>query len=108
MYKLFKWLIVLAFVGLLLGLGSYAVAWLKVGSFMGPMKPLSNRNTSFAFQGVDELNGRRFVWVIKYSASRLPRVRQATFYVSPTGDMVATYPANLDRSIEAWEKTRLP
>ena len=108
MYRLFKWLIVLAFVGLLLGLGSFAVAMLKVGSFMGPMKPLSNRNTSFAFQGVDELNGRRFVWVIKYSASRLPRVRQATFYVSPTGDMVATYPANLDRSIEAWEKTRLP
>jgi hypothetical protein len=108
MYKLFKWLMVLAFVGLLLGLGSYAVAWLKVGSFIGPTKPLSSRSVSFAFQGVDELNGRRFVWVIKYSASRLPRVRQATFYVSPTGDMVATNPANLDRMIEAWEKTRLP
>ncbi len=53
MYKLFKWLIVLAFVGLLLGLASYAVAWLKVGSFIGQTKPLSSRSVSFAFQGVD-------------------------------------------------------
>ena len=108
MRKLFKWLVVLAFVVLLLSLGSCAAAWFEVGRFAGPMKPLTGQSVSFAFDGVDELNGRRFVWVIEYSSSKLPGVRRARFYVSPTGDMVAVIPRDLDRHIEAWEKTQLP
>ena len=108
MYKLVKLVVVLAFVGLLLGLGSYAVAILKVGSYLGPMKPLTGHDTHFAFDGVDALNGKRFVWVIEYRNSKLPAVRQARFYVSPTGDILAVVPRDLDRHIEAWEKTKLP
>ena len=108
MYKLFKLLVVLAFIGMLLSLGSYAVARLKVGSYMGPMKPLSGHSVSFAFDGVDALNGRRFVWIVDYRNSKLSGVRRATFYVSPMGDMIATVPADLDRRIDAWEKRQLP
>ena len=108
MYKLFKLLIVLAFVGLLLGLGSYAAANLKVGSFLGPMKPLTGHDMHFEFDGVDALNGKRFVWVVEYRNSKLPNVRQARFYVSPTGDILAVVPKDLGRYIEAWEKTQLP
>ena len=108
MYKFFKLLIVAGFIGLLLTLGSFAVARLKVGTYMGPMKPMTGLTTSFAFDGVDEINGRRFVWVIEYTSSKLPGVSRARFYVSPTGDMVATIPRDLGRRIEAWEKTQLP
>ena len=108
MYKLFKILLIAGFIGLLLTLGSFAAVRLKVGTYMGPMKPMTGPSTSFAFNGVDELNGRRFVWVVEYTRSKLPGVSRAKFYVSPTGDMLATIPRDLGRRIEAWEKTQLP
>jgi hypothetical protein len=107
-YRLFKWLVTLAFVALLLSLGSYAVARLKVGSYVGPMKPLTGHSTHFAFDGVRELNGRRFVWVVDYRSSKMPGVSRAKFFVSPTGDLISVIPRDLDRHIEAWEKTQLP
>ncbi|UCG85892.1 MAG: hypothetical protein JSW71_18595 [Gemmatimonadota bacterium] len=108
MYKLFKVLVVLGFICGLLTAGSYAGARVTVGKFLGSAPPLAGRSSSFSFAGVEELGNRRLVWIIDYATSQLPGVRRATFYVSPTGDLIATVPADLDVRLNAWQRSREP
>jgi hypothetical protein len=107
-FRAIKWILVLAFVGTLLSGASYAAARVAVGKIVGPNPPLSGRTVEFSFRGVEELAGNPRAWVVTYAASRLPGVRGATFYVSPTGKLLSTRPADLSRRIEAWEKARQP
>jgi hypothetical protein len=108
MYKLFKWLLVLAFAFGLAAGASYAAARVTVGKFVGPRPPLSGRTMEFSFGGVERLPGNPRAWVITYRNSQLPGVRQALFYVSPTGKLLTALPADLDVRLEAWAKSQEP
>lgn len=108
MFKLIKWLFLLAFVATLLSGASYAAARFRVGQMVGSTPPLSGRTIGFAFTGVENLSGKPRVWVFTYRSSELPGVRGAKVYVSPTGKLIATVPADLGRRIEAWEKSKEP
>jgi hypothetical protein len=106
--KIFKWLLVLAFVSSLLAGGSYAAARVTVGKFVGSKPPLSGRTTTFSFGGVQKLRGNPRVWVVTYSRSELPGVPRATFYVTPTGKLIAVDPPDLDVRLETWYKSQEP
>jgi len=108
MHKLFKLLVVLGFICGLLVAGSYAGALVTVGKFVGSSPPLESQASSFSFTSVKAAGNRRLVWVFDYNTSKLPGVRRATFYVSPTGGLIATIPADLDSRLTAWERSREP
>jgi len=108
MSKLFKWLLVLSFAATLLAGGSYAAARVTVGKFVGTKPPLSGRTVTFSFGGVEHLRGNPPAWIVSYRRSQLPGVQQATFYVSPTGKLIAVDPADLDVRLEAWAKSQEP
>jgi len=114
MAKVFKLLLLLAAVGGLLTAGSYAGARFTAGKITGAKPPLSNRSIYFQgwrpprFEGVASLPGTPRAWVIHYDRTQLPGIRRATIYVSPTGQLIATVPRDLDTRIEAWERAQEP
>jgi hypothetical protein len=107
-FKLIKWLFLLAFVGTLLSSASYAAARLRAGQIVGSNPPLSGRTVDFAFKGVEDLTGNPRAWVVTYRSSQLPGVRGAKVFISPTGKLIGTVPPDLGRRIEAWERSREP
>jgi hypothetical protein len=107
-YKLFKGLAALGFICTLLAAGSYAGTHVTAGRILGPSRPLTNRASSFSFAGVEQVNDRRFVWIVHFAASRLPGVKRATLYISPTGRLLAMRPPDLDARLDAWERSRNP
>jgi hypothetical protein len=114
MARFFKILLLLAAVGGLLTAASYAGARFTAGKVTGTKPPLSERTIHFQgwrppkFAGVETLPGTPRAWVIHYARTRLPGVRRATIYVSATGKLIATVPADLDDRIEAWERAQEP
>ena len=108
MFIWIKRLLILSFVVGILAAGSFAGARLKAGQILGNERPLGGRTSAFAFMGAEDLAGNPRVWVFSYSTSRLPGVSEATIYVTPTGRVVATRPANLPDLVEAWERSLEP
>ncbi len=108
MRKILKWLFLAAFVAGLGAAGSYAGARLNAGKLLGSKPPLTGRTVQFAFEGVPDLPGTPRAWIFTYPVSRLPGVRSATIYVSITGGIIATKPANLDQLIDVWERSQEP
>lgn len=107
-FRLIKWLIVLAMVGAGLAAASYAGARFTAGRMLGPQPPLSGRTVQFEYKGVEELPGKPRAWVFTYTRSQLPGVRSARIYVTPTGKLITTRPRDLDRRLDAWAKAQEP
>ena len=107
-FRLIKWLIVLAMVGAALTAASYAGARFTAGRLLGPEPPLSGRTVQFVYKGVEQLPGKPRAWVFTYTQSSLPGVRSARIYVSPTGKLIAIRPRDLDRRLDAWAKAQEP
>jgi len=108
MDRLFKGLLVVALIGGGFGVYSYLGARITAGKLVGSNPPMGDRTIEFAFDGVPELAGQPRAWVVTYTSSRLPGVRTVRIYVSPTGTLLATRPADLDTRLDAWEKSRQP
>jgi hypothetical protein len=106
--KLVKLLLLLLAVGALLGLTSYVGARATAGKLVGSDPPLTKRSITFAYQGVPDLPGRPRAWVIHYDRTRLPGIRRATIYVSPTGALITTKPKDLATRIEAYRRSLEP
>ena len=108
MKRLIKLVFVLALVSAVLAGMSYAGAGIKAGTFLGSNTPVGDRQIKFDYEGVRGLPGRPKAWVVTYRSSQLPGTPIVQIFVSPTGRIIATRPADLDRRVEAWEKSRLP
>lgn len=108
MWRLLKWLFVLLLVAGALVAMSYAGARATTRQFLGRDPPVSNRAITFAYQGVPSLPGKPRAWVITFRGTRLRGVPRAVIYVSLTGKLITTVPADLDQRIEAWEKAQEP
>ncbi len=108
MKKLIKLIFLLAVIGAVLAGMSYAGAGIKAGTFLGSKAPVGDRQIKFDYEGVRNLPGRPKAWVVTYRSSQLPGTPFVQIFVSPTGRVIATRPPDLDRRVEAWEKTSLP
>lgn len=108
MARLFKWLVVIAFVGGALTTASYAGARFTAGRFLGPKAPVSRRTDQFAFEGVTGLPGKPRAWVFTYRASEMPGIKAVQIFVSPTGRLLATVPGDLDIRLDAYERSLEP
>jgi hypothetical protein len=108
MRRALKWLFVLLLIGAALMAMSYAGARATAGKVVGSNPPLFERVIELNYRGVEDLPGTPRAWVISFDRTRLPETRRAVIYVSLTGKLIATRPADLDRRLEAYEKAREP
>lgn len=108
MRRVLKWLFTLLLIGCALAAMSYAGARATAGKLLGSDPPVSQRRIVFNYRGVDQLPGRPRAWVITYGSTRLPDVPRVAIYVSPTGKLIATRPADLSRRLEAYQRSLQP
>lgn len=108
MGRIVKWLVVLSAVGVAVTLASYAGAMLTAGKLLGPAPPLTSRTVQLAFEEVNHMPGEPPAWVFTYQASQLPGVTSARVFVSPTGKLMGTLPADLESRLENYQRSRMP
>lgn len=85
-----------------LGTASYAGARLTAGKLVGPNPTgLGPLETQFAYAGIPTLPTRPRAWVLAYPAARQFGRRGAEIYVSVTGRLLGTRPADLADRLEA-------
>lgn len=95
-------LFLLLVIAVALGGASYAGARFTAGRLVGPdSRSLGPLTARFAFDGVSDLPARPKAWVLAYPGARQFGKRGAEIYVSPTGRLLGTRPANLGERLDA-------
>ncbi len=80
---------------------SYAGARATAGKLTGPNPPgLGPSSTRFEFQGISALPSRPRGWVVAYPRAEGYGRGGAAIYVSPSGRLLGTRPADLARRLE--------
>lgn len=102
MGKFLKRIAILAFAGGLLYGASYVGARAKVGTMLGETsRDMGERSIRFVWDGVQTLPGKPRAWEFTYSQARIYMSRPVMIYISPTGQILGTVPADLDRRLDA-------
>jgi hypothetical protein len=108
MKRFLRWFTLLAFVCLGGAAISYAGARVKVGQLLGEANhAFTGRSISFGKDSIPGV-GQRNAWTVSWSTVRMPGTTRATIWVSPTGGIIATLPANLEDRIDAYLRSREP
>jgi hypothetical protein len=106
--RIIRLLIWVVFFVLVAGVGSYAGARFKAGQLLGPKSQVEGRTWTFAYQGVEGLEGNPRAWVFTYNQVRLPGVRQVRIVISPGGKVLSVIPRDLERRIAAYKESLNP
>jgi hypothetical protein len=106
--RIIRLLIWATFFGAIAAAGSYAGARLKAGQVLGRRPPVEGFSWTFAFEGVQGVEGNPRAWVFNYSRVRLPGVSQARIVVSPTGKVLSTTPPDLEQRIDRYRASLEP
>jgi hypothetical protein len=81
---------------------SYAGARLTAGKVTGPHpRGLGSSTARFAFEGIAAIRAKPRGWVISYPRASGFGREGAEIYVSPTGRLLGTRPANLAEQLQA-------
>jgi hypothetical protein len=81
---------------------SYAGARFTAGRLMGPdSNRLGSPTAHFAFEGIKALPAKPRGWVLSYPSATEFGPQGVTIYVSPSGTLLGTRPADLARRVEA-------
>lgn len=81
---------------------SYAGARFTAGRLMGPdASRFPSPTARFAFEGIKALPAKPRGWVLSYPSATEFGPQGATIYVSPSGTLLGTRPADLARRVEA-------
>lgn len=108
MKRFFKWFAIAAFFAMIATAISYAGMRLKVGQLIGDANhEFVQRHITFAKDSIPGV-GERWAWMVTWGAVRIPATRSAKVWVSPSGGILATEPANLEDRIEAYLRSRDP
>jgi YD repeat-containing protein len=106
MGKLIKFLALVALVAALAGGGSYAAAYFAQGKITGVDDPIGRRTVKLEWKGVDSLPGKPRAWAFTYVNGKVPGIRNATIWVTPTGKLIATRPRDLHDRIDRWREAQ--
>ena len=100
--------LLLVIVAALVG-ASYAGARFIAGRVTGPNPPgLGTAATRFEHKGITALKSKPRGWVVAYPSAQEFGSKGAEIYVSPTGQLLGTRPANLGQLLEARRKDSEP
>jgi hypothetical protein len=81
---------------------SYAGACFTAGRLMGSdSNRLGPPEAHFAFAGIQALRAKPRGWILSYPRAKEFGPQGAEIYVSPTGQLLGTRPADLTRRVEA-------
>ena len=101
------WLVFMAAViGTLLAGASFAAATFGVGELLGAPPPdMGKRSVTFLWEGVPNRRDHARAWRFKFGPTRIPGAPDVTVYISPTGNVLQAYPADLPERIKAFHNT---
>lgn len=108
MRRIIRLLIWAIFFGVIAGAGSYAGARFKAGQLLGRRPPVDGFSWTFAYEGVEGLEGTPRAWVFTYNRVRLPGVSRARIVVSLAGKVLSTTPPDLEQRIERYQASLEP
>lgn len=108
MRRIIRLIIWAIFLGAIAAAGSYAGARFKAGQVLGRRPPVEGFSWTFAYEGVQGLEGTPRAWVFTYDRVRLPGVNQARIVVSLTGKVLSTTPRDLEQRIERYKASLEP
>lgn len=103
MIRLLWYLVIAAFIGALLVGASYAAAYSAVGTMLGSPPPkMGERSAELLWKGDPELPGHPRVWRFTFGPTMIPGAKSVRMWVTPTGKMLQTEPANLPARLAAF------
>ena len=106
MARLFWFLLIAAFVAMLLAGVSWAIAYNSVGTLLGAPPPqMGTQSTSIQWHGLARLREHPPVWRFAFAPTRIPGAAVVRIYVNPWGQVVQTDPADLDDRLRAFRRT---
>jgi hypothetical protein len=107
MARLFWYLLIAAFVAMLVMGASWAIAYNSVGTLLGAPPPqMGTQSTSIQWHGLSRLWEQPPVWRFAFEPTRIPGATAVRIYVSPWGRIVQTEPADLDERLQAFRRPR--
>jgi hypothetical protein len=105
MGRLFWFLLIAAFVVMLVAGASWAVAYNSVGTLLGSPPPqMGTQSTGIEWQGLSQLLERPPVWRFAFEPTAIPGASAVRIYVNPWGRIVSTEPADLEEKLEAFRR----
>ena len=106
MARLFWFLLMAAFVALLLTGASWALAYNSIGTLLGAPPPqMGTQSTSIRWRGLSQIREHPPVWRFAFAPTRIPGASAVRIYVDPLGHIVATEPADLEAKLRAFRRT---
>ena len=106
MARLFWFLLMAAFVALLLAGVSWALAYNSIGTLLGAPPPqMGTQSTSIRWHGLSQIREHPPVWRFAFAPTRIPGASAVRIYVDPLGHIVATEPADLEAKLQAFRRT---
>ena len=106
MARLFWFLLMAAFVALLVSGASWALAYNSIGTLLGSPPPqMGKQSTSVQWHGIGGLREHPPVWRFAFSPTRIPGASAVRIYVNPMGRIVSTEPADLEARLRAFRRT---
>jgi hypothetical protein len=110
MARLVWYLLILAFVALLVAGASWAVAYNSVGTLLGAPPPqMGTQHTSIQWQGqwhgLAQLREHPPVWRFAFAPTVIPGASAVRIYVTPLGRIVQTEPKDLEARLVAFRRT---
>jgi len=88
---------------------SFAGARFTAGRLTGPNPPgLGPPTTRFEYKGIAALRSKPRGWVVAYPTAREFGSKGVEIYVSPTGQLLGTRPANLAQQLDAVRRKNEP
>jgi hypothetical protein len=106
MARLFWFLLIAAFVAMLVAGVSWAMAYNSVGTLLGSPPPqMGTQSTRIQWYGLARLREHPPVWRFAFAPTKIPGAAVVRIYVNPWGRIVQTEPADLDERLQAFRRT---
>ena len=96
MARFFWYVMMAALAAALVSGASWAGAYYRVGTLLGSPPPkMGTQSTTFLRDGLKSVRGRPKVWRFAFGPTEIPGAPKVRIYVSPSGELVATDPPDL-------------
>jgi hypothetical protein len=106
MARLFWFLLIAAFVGLLATAVSWAFAYNSVATLLGAPPPqMGTQHTSIRWHSLSQLRERPPEWRFAFAPTVIPGASSVRIYVNPWGRIVETEPKDLEAKLVAFRRT---
>ncbi|HEY7636220.1 MAG TPA: hypothetical protein VH763_11775 [Gemmatimonadales bacterium] len=85
---------------------SWAAAYTSVGQLLGAPPPqMGTQSTTLLWRGARQFPGHPRAWLFAFGPTLIPGAPNVQIYVTPTGQIMRTYPADLESRIRAFHNT---